>query len=351
MKVALDAHGGDYGIAPNIAGTLRAVKDFKCEVVLVGNTEEIKAELAKHNAAAVKGITIEHAPQLIDMHGEPVAECKNKPDSSIVRAAQLVGKGQADAFVSAGNTGAVMVASMLKIKRIKGISRPAIIAPLPNIKGTCVFLDAGANAECKPINFLHFAIMGCVFAETVLGVKNPSVGLLSVGEEEEKGTPLIKASLPVLRQLPNFVGPVEGRDIARATADVVVTDGFTGNIVLKCYESVASTMFSMIKQEVMKRKLAKAGAMLMKPVFKAIAKRTDPDLLGGALLMGVNAPVIIGHGHTSPTAIYNCIRVAIELSASGANGIIKDRIQQYTVKEEEECSKEKQPLSAAEHAE
>ena len=316
MKIALDALGGDYGAKPNIAGALKAIKNNpKLEIILVGDESVIRQELYTHRYKELPArLSIVHAPNTIDMGAEPAKECRNKKDASIVVCADLVHKEQADAFVSAGHSGAAMVAALFGMGRIKGVLRPAIASPMPTYKGVCLLLDAGANADCKPIHLLQFAVMGSTYMQKVFDIPAPSVGVLSIGEEETKGNMLVKHTVPHMREIGvNFRGTVEGRDVNTGETDVIVCDGFVGNIVLKTAEGLAKTMIRMIKREVSKRPLAMLGALLSMGAFKAVKKHTNPDSYGGAPLVGVNGVAIIAHGRSNDKAIYNAIRTASRL--------------------------------------
>ena len=329
MRIALDAHGGDFGLKPNLEGALLAVKKLPHEVILVGRDPEIREELRRLGHENPERIRIVHAPQLIDMASEPVEECRSKPDSSLMVGAGLVHEGKADAFISAGNSGAVMVASMLKMKRIPGVIRPAIAAPLPTLKGTTLLLDAGANMDCKPWHLAQFAVMGSIYMKFLFKIENPSVGLLSIGEEETKGNSLVQETLPLIKNMGlNFHGPVEGRDIPEGLTDVVVADGFTGNVALKLYEGAGKVIFKMLKEQIQRKFTYKIGAMLMRRIFIDMKKKMNVDEYGGAPLLGVNGVVLICHGRVSPVTILNSVRNAGELAASGMVGQIKKQMEQ-----------------------
>ncbi|MDD2804383.1 MAG: phosphate acyltransferase PlsX [Elusimicrobiales bacterium] len=329
MRIALDAHGGDFGLKPNIEGALLAAKKLAHEVILVGRDPEIREELRRLGAADPERIRIVHAPHTVDMAGEPVAECRSKPDSSLMIGAGLVHEGKADAFISAGNSGAVMVAAMLKLKRIPGVIRPALAAPLPTLKGTTILLDAGANMDCKPWHLAQFAVMGSVYMESLFKIENPTVGLLSIGEEETKGDALVQETLPLIKNMGvNFYGPVEGRDIPEGLTDVVVADGFTGNVALKLYEGTAKTVFKMLKEQIMRKFTYKIGAMLMRKVFTELKTKMSVDIYGGAPLLGVNGVVMVCHGKITPNAVYNSVRVCGELASAGMVTHIKKRMEQ-----------------------
>lgn len=330
MRIAVDALGGDFGAEPNVVGAVRAVRDIpELTVLLTGPEDVIRAELKKLDLTGIKDrLEIVHTKDVIGMDDEPVSACREKPQSSLVVGADLVREKKADSFVSAGNSGAVMVAALFNIGRIKGVSRPAIAAPIPTLKGGyCLLLDAGANSECKPQQLVEFAAMGTVYAKAVFGTQNPTVGILSMGEEECKGNTLVKETIPLLKASGlNYFGPVEGRDIPQGTVDIAVCDGFTGNITLKVCEGLSKAMFDIIKAEVKARPLAMAGMLLAKPAFKAVKKKTDPDNIGGAPLLGVAGNVIIAHGKSGSKAMFNAIRTAASLARCNAAGEIKTMI-------------------------
>ena len=329
MRIALDAHGGDFGLKPNIEGALLAAKKLRHEVILVGRDPEIREELRRLGAEDPERISIVHAPQLVEMSAEPVEECRSKPDCSLMVAAGLVHEGKADAFVSAGNSGAIMVAALLKMKRIPGVIRPAIAAPLPTYKGTTLLLDAGANMDCKPWHLAQFAVMGSVYMRSLFRIENPTVGLLSIGEEETKGNSLVQETLPLIKNMGvNFYGPVEGRDIPDGLTDVVVADGFTGNVALKLYEGTAKTVFRMLKDQIMGKFTYKIGAMLMSKLFREMKTKMSVDVYGGAPLLGVNGVVIVCHGKITPNAVFNAVRVSGELAAAGMVSHIRKQMEQ-----------------------
>lgn len=314
-KIALDALGGDFGAKPNVLGALAAAKQLGCEIILVGDEAVLRQELSALGYDRLPArISIVHAPAVIDMGAEPAREVRTKKNASIVVCAELVHKGQADAFVSAGHSGAAMVAALFGLGRIKGVLRPAIASPMPTYKGVSLLLDAGANADCKPIHLLQFAVMGSTYIQKVFEVEKPTVGVLSIGEEETKGNMLVKHTVPHMRQIGvNFKGTVEGRDINAGDTDVIVCDGFVGNIVLKTAEGLAKAMMNMIKREVKKRPLAICGALLSKGAFKAVKNHTNPDNYGGAPLVGVNGVAVIAHGKSNDIAIFNALKTAQKL--------------------------------------
>ncbi len=327
MKIALDALGGDFGAKPNVLGAIKAVAEFGCEVILVGDENAIKEELAKAPKYDESKISVIHATEAVDMAASPARECRQKKNASIVVCAQLVKDGKADAMISAGNSGATMVAGVFVLGRINGVSRPAIASPMPTQKGVAVIIDAGANADCKPLYLLQFAVMGSIYSNIAYGVQNPLVGLMSIGEEEGKGNILVKEAAKYMRRLGiNYYGNIEGRDVHGGMIDVVVCDGFTGNIMLKLSEGLAKSLFHMIKAQLKPRPLCALGALLAKPAFKAVKDSTDPECYGGAPLLGVKGPVIICHGKSGPNAIYNAIKVCGRLVENNAAKIIEENI-------------------------
>jgi glycerol-3-phosphate acyltransferase PlsX len=327
MRIALDALGGDFGAKPNVLGAVKAARDLGCEIILVGDAAVIKRELAAAGSYDAQKISVVHAPQVINMEASPARECRDKKDASIVVCAGLVKEGKADAVISAGNSGATMVAGVFGLGRIKGVDRPAIASPMPTRKGVALVLDAGANTDCKAINLLQFAVMGSIFSRIAYGVSSPLVGLLSIGEEEGKGNLLIKETTKYIKKLSlNYYGNIEGRDVHTGMIDVVVCDGFVGNIVLKLSEGLAQSLFRMIKDAVslFKTPFAAAGLYMAKNILMKIKDRTDPDVYGGAPLLGVNGPVIICHGKSNDVAIYNAIKVSAKLVESKAINAIKE---------------------------
>lgn len=327
MRIALDALGGDFGAKPNVLGAIKASGQFGYEIILVGDSAVIEKELQAAGSYDKSKISIIHAPDVVDMSAHPARECRDKKDAGIVVCARLVKEGKADAMISAGNSGAAMVAALFGIGRIKGIDRPAIASPMPTQKGAALLLDAGANTDCKAINLLQFAVMGSIYSQIAYGVEKPVVGLLSIGEEEGKGNLLIKETTKYIKNLGlNYFGNIEGRDVHQGEIDVIVCDGFVGNIVLKLSEGLAKAMFGMIKKEVKKRPLAILGAMLSKPAFRGVKHATDPEQYGGAPLLGVDGPVIICHGKSGETAIYNAIKVAAKLVESKAIEKMREKI-------------------------
>ncbi|MFS0782341.1 phosphate acyltransferase PlsX [Bacillus sp. 1P06AnD] len=306
MKIAIDAMGGDHAPKEAVLGAVAAVKAFEdVEIVLVGDEKKINQYITAHER-----ITILHTEEEILATDEPVRAVRRKKQASMVLAAQAVASGEADACISAGNTGALMAAGLFVVGRIKGIERPALAPTLPTLNGDgFVLLDVGANAEARPEHLLQFAIMGSVYAQKVRGIEKPRVGLLNIGTEEKKGNDLTKAAYDVLSNAPiHFIGNVESRDLMNGVADVVVTDGFTGNMVLKTIEGTASNLFKMIKGAMMSNFKSKLAAAMLKPELMDIKKQMDYSEYGGAGLFGLKAPVIKAHGSSDSNAFYNAIR-------------------------------------------
>ncbi len=314
-KIAVDAMGGDYAPLNVILGSLQAYyesRDF--QLILVGNKEKI-LQTARQEKIELDETIIFHAPETIEMDETPVVAIKSKPDSSIVVGATLVKEKKADAFVSAGNTGAVMAVSTLIMGRIKGVSRPTIGASFPTEKNKyCIVFDAGASVDSKPQHLYEYAVLGSIFAKEIYGITNPSVGILSVGEEESKGNELVFSTHKLLKESNlNFYGNVEGRDILKGTVDVVVCDGFVGNIILKFGESVLSLLKTKIKRYAEKGLINKLKALIVKSVLKVSLKDMDYQYYGGVPLLGVNGISIIGHGSSTPLAIKNMVLRAKEM--------------------------------------
>lgn len=335
MRIALDVMGGDRAPWVPIQGAVQAAKEANAlkieEIILVGDQEAIKRELSNLDVSGLP-LTIKPAKEVITPDEAPATAVKQKKDSSIVVATNLVKEGKADALVSAGHTGAVMASCLINLKRLKGISRPAIATLVPNIKGATVLLDVGANVDCKAKHLAQFALMGSVYAHYILGIEEPKVGLLSIGEEKSKGNELIFEAYKLLENSPlNFVGNVEGRDITNGTVDVVVCDGFVGNVLLKFGESFAKMIFTELKEELSRNILLKLGAFILRPAFVNLKKRVDYSEYGGAPLLGTNGVCIISHGKSSPKAIKNALRVASEFVRHKINQHIEENIFSNTL--------------------
>jgi len=327
MKIVLDAMGGDYAPPVAVEGGVWAAREYGIEVMLVGREEDVQRELAKHDASGLS-LPIVHASQVIEMEEHPAAAVKAKKDSSMVVGMDLLKRGQADAFVSAGNSGGVMAAALFRLGRIRGIKRPALSTVYPTTPGRCFMLDVGANTDCKPDYLLQFAYMGAAYAERVLGIASPRVGIVSNGEEEGKGSILVQEAYQLLKTSDlNFIGNVEGKDIPAGMADVVVTDGFTGNVIGKLSEGLAESLLSVIKEEIKKNPLATVGALLSKPAFDKVKKRLDYAEFGGAPLLGVDGVVIVAHGRSNAKAIKNAVRVAKQAVEGEMLAAIKEGLQ------------------------
>ena len=333
MKIALDVMGTDFGPKELVLGAVQAVQEFGCDIVLVGDEATIKDLLQKYGAADNSHFTIKHASEVIDMHEHPGIAVKTKKDASIVVATDLLRTHKCDALVSSGSTGAAVAAALFHLGRIRGIERPSIATPIPSLTGTTVVLDSGAKVDAKPEHMVQSAVMGSVYAELMLGIKNPRVGLLNIGEEETKGNEQALATYPLLKQEKNinFIGNVEGRDINKGTVDVVVCDGFVGNVVLKFAEGLARAIMIMVKDAIMNGGVAaKLGGLLIKPALKKLGKRLDPAEYGGALLLGVKAPFFICHGSSKAKDIKSAIGVAVKCVKSD----VVTRISELVIREE-----------------
>jgi len=329
MKIAVDVMGTDFGPGEIVLGALQAVEEYGCEVVLVGDRAQIENILKQNNAQNNPKVIVQHASEVIEMSEHPGISVKTKKDASIVVATGLLHKNECDALVSAGSTGAAVAAALFCLGRIKGIERPSIATAIPSITGTTVLLDSGAKVDAKPGQLVQGAVMGSIYAELILGIKNPRVGLLNIGEEETKGNEQVLATYPLLKKETaiNFIGNVEGRDINKGTVDVVVCDGFVGNVVLKVAEGLATAILTLMKDAVLNDGiLAKIGALLIKPALMKLKKKLDPAEYGGALLLGVKAPFIICHGSSKAKAIKNAVGVAIDLTKKDVVGRIGTEI-------------------------
>lgn len=320
MKIALDAVGGDHGLTPNIDGAVQAANAFGVELVLVGPEQKIRAELSSRGIGPGDArFEVVDAPDCVEMTEEPAGACRAKPRSSIMVCAELVASGRAAGMVSAGNSGATMAAVTLwHLKRIPGILRPAIACPIPTTKGVTILLDAGANVDCKPWHLVQFAKMGSLLARHVYGVDNPSVGLLTIGEEEGKGNDLVKETFVQLKASGlNFAGSVEGRDVPAGKTDVVVCDGFVGNVLIKAMEGTAAAVVNLLKEELTSSWRYKLPALVLRGPFSRMKKKMSPDEYGGAPLVGVNGVVIVSHGSSNARAIAHAVRAAAKSAESG----------------------------------
>jgi glycerol-3-phosphate acyltransferase PlsX len=328
MKIAVDAMGGDNAPHAVVAGAVQAAKEFGVGIILVGIEQVIQEELGKHHNTQALPLEIRNATEVVDMLDSPATVFRRKKDSSIRVANELVKSGEAVAVISAGHTGAAMATSLFVLGKLEGIERPAIATIMPTMKGTCIILDVGANVDCKPNHLLQFAIMGEVYSKYLLKNLNPRVGLLSIGEEATKGNELTKEAFKLLTETSlNFIGNVEGRDVMSGNADVVVCDGFIGNVVLKISEAVAETIGLMIRENIGDNLIRKLGYVMMRPVFRSLKRRIDYAEYGGAPLIGINGISIISHGRSSDRAIKNAIRVAAELAKNEVNKHLHEDIE------------------------
>lgn len=322
MKIIVDAFGGDNAPLAILQGAALAVKEYGVEILLVGQEQKIK-ECAAQNGVDLTGMTLLPADEVISMHDDPTAVVKAKKQSSMAVGLRALAEGEGDAFVSAGSTGALVVGGSMLVKRIKGVKRVALASVIPGKNKRFLMLDIGANAECRPEMLQQFGVMGSIYARQVLGLENPTVGLLNIGAEETKGTEMHRSAYRLLQQAPiHFTGNVESRELPLGNTDVVISDGFTGNIALKLIEGVSGTMFSMLKGALKKNALTKFGALLLKNGLYEIKAKSDYTEVGGAPLLGTRKPVIKAHGSSNAVAIKNAIRVAATFAEKDVIGKI-----------------------------
>ena len=312
--IALDAMGSDRAPRPEIEGAIQAARRFGIPVTLIGPEEILRAELSRHPAAASLPISIAHASEFITMDDKAVQAVRSKRDSSMRVGLRLVREGAASAFITAGNTGAAMATAKMVLGGLPGVDRPALVAIIPTAVGSvCTLLDVGANVDCKPHNLEQFAVMGDIYFRSMFGVEKPRVGLLSIGEEEGKGNELTREAYDLLKLLPvNFIGNVEGRDLYNGEVDVIVADGFVGNVALKTSEGVAHLVRQVLKESLAATITSQVGALLSRSAFADFKKRLDHTEYGGAPLLGVKGACFITHGSSNVNAIKNAIRVASE---------------------------------------
>ncbi|MFH1135930.1 MAG: phosphate acyltransferase PlsX [Pseudomonadota bacterium] len=327
MKIAVDAMGGDRAPQVVVEGALEAAKDYGLSVILVGDQETVNLELEKAGGP-MDLIEVHHASQVAGMAEAPVEVLRQKKDSSVRVAFNLVKSGQAQAAVSAGNTGAALAVGTVVLGRMPGVERPGIAGVFPTLKGKTVVIDVGANVDCRPSFLYQFALMGEAYASEILGVQTPRIGLLSVGEEPSKGNDLVIRAHHLFREGPfNFIGNIEGRDIFAGAADVIVCDGFVGNVVLKLTEGVAEAIGIMLKKELKAGLVSSLGSLLSYGAFKRFKKKMDYSEFGGAPLLGINGVGIISHGGSTPKAIKNAIRTAAEMVRADLPAKVLDRIR------------------------
>ncbi|PYX83899.1 MAG: phosphate acyltransferase PlsX [Acidobacteria bacterium] len=323
--IALDAMGSDRAPKPEIEGAIQAARHYGARVLLVGREPQIRAELERHAAAAGLPLEIVHASEVIRMDDKAAKAVRSKRDSSMRVGLRLVREGHASGFVTAGNTGAAMATAKMVLGALPGVDRPALAAVVPTALGTAaILLDVGANVDCKPENLEQFAIMGAIYFRSIFGTRRPRVGLLSIGEEEGKGNELTRQSFQLLKQLPlNFVGNVEGRDVYNGEVDVIVADGFVGNVALKISEGIANLVRYVLKESLRATITAQVGYLLSRSAFTDFKRRLDHTEYGGAPLLGVKGVCIITHGSSNANAIKNAIRVAAEFSERNINADIE----------------------------
>ncbi|MBN2143997.1 MAG: phosphate acyltransferase PlsX [Candidatus Aureabacteria bacterium] len=329
MKIALDAMGSDFGPSVIVDGLrLFLAENQDDHVILVGRKETISPELEKTGLSNSPRISIQHADEVIEMADSPVKALRTKKNASLPVMMDLLKEGKADAVLSPGNTGAMVAAATLKLRPLSGIDRPAIATVIPTPYGKNILMDVGAVTDCKVKNYLQFAVMGSCLSKFLLGVADPRIGLLNVGEEETKGTEIIKEVYTELKKTRlNFIGNVEGRDIFKNTADVIITDGFTGNVVLKACESAAKGIFSVLKREILATFMGKIAGLLLTPTLKRVKKQFNHEEYGGALLLGVNGVVIIAHGSSSKLAIKNALKLAVMMMKKNINHEISQKLK------------------------
>lgn len=335
MRIAIDAMGGDYAPDAIIHGGVEAARLGKgaYEVVLVGDEKVIRSQLIRHFRVNELPITVQHASQKIEMDEAPTSALKRKPDASINVAMQLHKNGEVDAVISAGHTGAAMASALFSLGRIEGVRRPAIGSLLPHAQGVTLLIDVGANVECKPVHLLQFGVMGSIYMRSVYKFPTPKVALLNIGEEASKGTETIQEAYQLLKNsLLNFVGNIEGRNVMNGDVDVIVSNGFVGNIVLKFAESFNGVYAKTLKRKIGKKIFSHIGAFLLKPTFDRLKKIYDYEEYGGAPLLGINGTCIICHGSSTPKAIRNAVRE----SATMINERVNDKIRSELIGTREE---------------
>lgn len=336
-KVALDAMGGDNAPVEIVKGAVDAVSSRKdIKVFLVGQEDVVKEELAKYSYPADQ-IEVVHAPEVIEMAEAPVVAIRRKKQSSMVVAMKMVKEGQADAFVSAGSSGAILVGGQTIVGRIKGIKRPPLAPIIPTETGMSLIIDCGANVDAKAENLVQFAQMGSIYMENVVGIKNPRVAIVNIGAEEEKGNALVKETIPMLHECEgiNFIGCIEAREIPHGGADVIVCEAFVGNVILKLYEGLASTLIGIVKKGLMSTLKSKIGALFALPALKETLKDFDASKYGGAPLLGLNGLVVKAHGNSKAMEITTSIYQCVTFKQQDINGKIKEFIKVETSAEEE----------------
>lgn len=337
MRIAVDCMGGDFGPAEMVPGALQAAGECEAGIVLVGDENVIRQHISAVEGGSAAQVDIVHAPSTISMDEDPLSAVRHKRDSSLVVAARLVRQASAEAMVSAGSTGALVAVGALSVGRLPGVSRPVLATPIPTVSGACVLLDIGANPDCKAEHLLEFAALGSVYASSLLKLDRPRIGLLSNGTEPSKGNAVTCAAHKLLAQSSlNFIGNVESRSVLFGAADVVVTDGFTGNILLKSMEGVGSAIFDMVRQAAMGSVRSKIGALLMKPSLRQVKQRMDYSEYGGAPLLGLAGLLVKAHGSSNRKAFASAVRVTSDLLGSG----ITEKMAEACRIQNESCSTE-----------
>ena len=327
MRIVLDAMGSDQFPEPEIAAALQAPQVFGEEIILVGNLDQIKPRL-KALAGTNPPVKLVHAPETIQMGDKAASSARRKAQNSMAIGMELVKSGEADAFITAGNTGGAMASALFTIGRIRGVKRPALAGIFPVKNGYCIVADIGANAECKPEYLLQFAAMTSIYSQKVFGIENPRVGLISNGEEAGKGNDLVKATYPLLEKSGlNFIGNIEGKELFGGHADVAITDGFTGNVLLKSSEAVAKLLTEILRTELKSNPVTMLGALLAKPAFGRLKAMMDPSEVGAAPLLGIDGLVFVGHGRSDAKALISAIRVARQAVASDLLPAMRTAVQ------------------------
>lgn len=336
-RIAVDAMGGDKAPREIVRGALQAAAEYPVTVLLVGREADVRREIAAAGEALPSNVELVDAAEVVEMNDHPLAPIRKKKNSSIRIAADLVGDGRADVFVSAGNTGAAWTSARKVLGMIEGVDRPALAAVVPHVDGHTVLLDVGANVDVKPHHLREFAVMGHFYAQMLFGLRSPRIGLLSIGEEEGKGNEITRQSYRVMKDAGlNFIGNAEGRDVYNGNADVVVCDGFTGNVVLKASEALAEMIGKRLRRELKANPLRTMGALLAKGAFDALKRSTDYKEYGGAPLLGIRGGCVVCHGRSDARAIKNAIRVAGDFAESRINDKIREKVLELHQKERAE---------------
>jgi len=335
MRIAVDGMGGDRAPGVIVEGVVEAAKEFGEKIIIVGDEYNLKRELANYKRVP-SNISVHHAATVVEMREPATVSIRKKKDSSINVGIELAKKGEADAFISAGNTGAVVCSAVFNLGLLPGVERPGIAVIVPTLSGFSLLIDVGANINPTSRHMLHYAVMGDAYSKYILNKPNPTLGLLNVGSEETKGTDFVKQTRLLLQESGlNFIGNVEGRNIFTGDTDVIICDGFVGNVVLKVSESLADAIKTLLRNELTKSRITQLGAFLSQSAFKALAKETDYSEYGGAPLLGVNGRCFISHGRSSAKAIKNAVRVAVEFMSHRINEHIVQGVKRYSIQEKE----------------